>query len=234
MLSPVTALKYLGFWTFNLCVVVVLFPAPKPKAQTIVPSPSPVATAQQQPKFTPEQIDYFKEVAFGSEFGKQTNAIRKWQQPIRLEIKGTPTKDDRSTLDQVIKELRELSGQEITIVPADGNAEIHFVKPSQFKRIEPNYQPLNSGFAWVWWNDRFEITRARILISATIGQAERDSVIREELTQSLGLLADSERYPDSIFYQGYNQVAQFSAQDAAVIKMLRYVKPGMRKQEIVQ
>lgn len=45
-------------------------------------------------------------------------------------------------------------------------------------------------------------------------------MIREELTQSLGLFQDSWRYPDSIFYQGWSDITAYSDLDRTTIGLL--------------
>jgi hypothetical protein len=46
------------------------------------------------------------------------------------------------------------------------------------------------------------------------------SVLREELTQSLGLCNDSWEYPNSIFYQGWSTNTEYSDLDKEIIQML--------------
>lgn len=201
---------------------------PQQEAVATSPSPSP---SQTPVEFADKEIDYFIQVAFGSEFGKQANVIRKWETDIRIKVHGADP-DDKQTLSTVISELKDLTGQAIQIDDDNPSIDVYFAAQSEFKKIEPNYQPLNSGFAWVWWNDKYQITRARVLVSTTVPRKERDSIIREELTQSLGLLSDSSTYPDSIFYQEWNDVAEFSAMDKAVLRMLKLVRPGMSKNDV--
>jgi hypothetical protein len=43
-------------------------------------------------------------------------------------------------------------------------------------------------------------------------------LLREELTQSLGLGNDSNKYPDSIFYQDWSTVTSYSKLDIEIIK----------------
>ena len=45
-------------------------------------------------------------------------------------------------------------------------------------------------------------------------------LIREELTQSLGLLNDSWKYPESIFYQGWTTTTEFAPIDIYLIDLL--------------
>ena len=112
-----------------------------------------------------------------------------------------------------------LTSLEIEITSDRPNIEIHFDPTSQFARILPQYVPPNLGFAWVQW-DGSTITHSTILISSDdTNQAERSHLIREELTQSLGLLQDSDRHPDSIFYGRWTTTQEFSDLDRQIISL---------------
>jgi hypothetical protein len=152
-------------------------------------------------------------------------------------------------LQSVIDELNTLvSGIQLQIVSvAEGqnphvpgnspNLEIYFVPESKFSQYEPNYQPLNYGFFWDWWNDDKVIQTGKIMISTVgITQQERSHLIREELTQSLGLMADSEQYSDSIFYQEWTDTTQYAAIDKVLIEMLYRpeIRPGMTKSQVLK
>ena len=81
--------------------------------------------------------------------------------------------------------------------------------------------PVNLGFFWVNWRRSGEIFRANILITTEgVTPQERAHLIREELTQSLGLMRDSNRYPESIFFQGWTDVTRYTDLDKAVIEIL--------------
>lgn len=185
--------------------------------------------------FSQEALDYFVEIAFGAEFGDADSVIRKWEDDIRIGVFGEPGEADLEGLATVIADLNFLIGTiSIDIVDTDHNVEIHLVPEARFAEIEPNYVPGNSGFFWLWWDAHGYIFDARILISTTgITQAERSHLIREELTQVLGLMNDSWSYPDSIFYQGWTDVQVFSDIDVMVIKMLYLpeVEVGMQYDE---
>lgn len=209
------------------------------EAQEIAAAPTPRAALG----YTPEEISYFTEIALGSEFGRASQRIRKWGEDIRIRVHGTPTVRDRTALASVVSELDQLlhSSEDGISVEVMGdrdtrraNVDIYFVPHQEFRRYEPNYQPGNLGFAYVNWSQD-QIYRGRILITTTgVSQAERSHLIREELTQSLGLLQDSSRYEDSIFYQGWTRTNTYSSLDVAVIQMLydRSVRPGMDSREV--
>lgn len=117
------------------------------------------------------------------------------------------------------------------------NCEIHFAPESRFASIAPHYVPTNYGFFWTNWNADGEIYWSRVLISTTgVTEQERAHLIREELTQSLGLMNDSYAYADSVFYQEWTAVTQYSPADKRVIGMLYsdLVSPGMTQTQATE
>ncbi len=191
-----------------------------------------------QPLYTSEQIDYFFAIATGSEFGNAQAVIRKWNGPVRIKVHGSPNSEDLQTLRAVVDDINGLvQGIQLQIVTENPNVDMYFVPEREFSRYEPNYRPVNYGFFWTWWNRSNIIERARILVTTTgVTQRERSHLIREELTQSLGLMQDSHRYPDSIFYQGWTDTTEFSPIDRAIIAMLyrSEIRPGMTQLQVRQ
>jgi hypothetical protein len=188
--------------------------------------------------YTQEEIDYFLEIALGTEYGTSKTSIKKWTDNIKIRVQGTPTDVDTQTLNQVVDELNDIiDGIELAVVSQNPNIEIHFLPESEFSSIDPNYVPTNYGFFWVNWSINGSIYHARILISTDhVTQQERSHLIREELTQSLGLMKDSYRYPDSIFYQGWTEVTRYLPIDGTVIEILyrSEIRPNMTGEEVVE
>ncbi len=195
-----------------------------------------VTTPTMAQPYSSDAVRYFTEIALGSEYGDASGIVRKWQEPMRIKVHGSPTQEDLRTLSSVMGEINTLLGTtQMRLDDASPNVDIYFVPEAEFSRYEPNYRPLNYGYAWTWWNND-TIDRARILISTVdINQQERSHLIREELTQSLGLLRDSFRYSDSIFYQNWTDTTQFSALDRQLIQMLYRpdILPGMSKTDVL-
>lgn len=186
--------------------------------------------------YTAEQIDYFLEIALGSEFGDADAAVRKWNGSVRIRVNGMPTGEDLRSLNAVIQDINGLApGIHLQVDDQNPNVELHFAPESQFSRIEPHYQPVNLGYFWTEWHQDV-LNHATVLISTTgITQTERSHLIREELTQSLGLMRDSDRYPDSLFYQGWTEPTQFAPIDQVLIQMLYRpeVQAGMTRSQVV-
>lgn len=197
-------------------------------------------TIRSNSAFSQAQIDYFMEVALGSEYNQQgTPRIRKWNGDVRIQTLGKPTSEDLRTLQTIVREINQLTGGSIRLRLDNNNPNvtIHFVPESQFRSIEPAYIPVNFGFFVTRWNNQGIINRANVLITtAGVTQKERSHLIREELTQALGLMRDSYRYADSMFYQPWTDVTRYSDLDRALIQMLYLpqIKPGMTASEVLR
>jgi hypothetical protein len=186
--------------------------------------------------FTTEEIDYFTEVALGTEFGGSVPVVARWARPVRIRVNGTPTPADRETLRLVVHDLNEILGEgRVSIVERDANLNIHFVPRRRFPEINPDYVSGNEGFVTVFWDAEFRIYRGTVLITTEgISQRERSHLIREELTQGLGLLRDSDKYPESIFYQPWTDTQFYAPIDRTLIRMLYHpaLRPGMNEIEV--
>ena len=185
--------------------------------------------------YTPGEIDYFLTTALGSEYGDKDPTIKKWNQNLHIVVKGNPNAEDLQALRQVVSELNTLVQPiQLQFSSDRPNVTIYFVPVSQFKSYLKEYVPGNMGFAYILWDGAYNIYEATVLISTEkISQLERNHLIREELTQSLGLLNDSLFYPDSIFYQKWTQVQTYAPIDRKVIQILYdpKIKPGMKRQK---
>lgn len=219
---------------------VAIAPAPRTAAITRPSSTElPRKVPQDRSTLSQEQIDYFLEVALGSEFHRDANpTLRKWRGDIHVQYFGNPTPADLKTLQTVIAEINALTNSSIRLqlVNSNPNMRVYFVPESQFKRYEPGYVPVNYGFFMTYWDADNTIRKANILInSQNVTQQERSHLIREELTQSLGLMQDSFKYADSMFYQPWTNTTQYSALDRALIQMLYHpdIRPGMTRAEVI-
>ena len=152
-----------------------------------------------------------------------------------MKIYGYPGKDDLKTVNQVIDDLKSLTRLDIQLVDSEENIYLSFLPEKNFKGILKQYRPVNYGFFWTWWKPDYYIYQAVILISTTkINQVEREHLIREELTQALGLMKDSARYQESIFQASWTRTTTFTPLDKAVIKILYdpRITPGMTREMV--
>ena len=104
-------------------------------------------------------------------------------------------------------------------MPNDGNIQLYFSSIEAFRAVEPNYRNGNHGFFWTYWRAG-AIVRANLFVLKTQAEIYRRHLLREELTQSLGLMNDSNQYPESIFYAPWTDVTVFADIDRMLISML--------------
>ena len=204
-------------------------------------TPSPTIQTACIPTFSPTPpdrtavVNYFLEIAFGTEYGTNAPVIRKWAMNLEIKVYGVPKRKDKETLDQVISELNEILGSErLRLVDENANVDFHFAPVSRFPIILPNYVPGNDGYFRIWWRAN-KIRRAAILISTDlVSQKARSHLIREELTQALGLARDSHTYADSIFYQPWTETTSYTAIDRELIWLLYLddVVTGMSREDL--
>ncbi|MDH3269761.1 MAG: DUF2927 domain-containing protein [Gemmatimonadota bacterium] len=191
-------------------------------APNVVPDDVTLTVRARPNGYAADEIDYFTEIAFGSEFGGATPLLRRWREgsgPL-VRVNGSPTNEDREVVDSAFAEINRLAPVDIEIVADFPTVELHFVPQAEFDEILPQAPPGNVGLVWLWWDAQQYLYQSVVLIATDISPALRAHIIREELTQMLGLLQDSFRYPASIFYQQYSEVTEYLAIDRAVIELL--------------
>jgi hypothetical protein len=185
--------------------------------------------------YTNEEIEYFKEIALGSEYRNTQAVIRKWGSDIRIKINGNPGEKDIQTLNQVISDLNSIIGDKINISIVDDsqNIDIYFVQLSDFSYCDAVTGDLGY-FNCKWQNNVIYNAKICIAIDKFVYQEERSHNIREELPQCLGLMKDSTMYKGSIFYNGYSATQKYAAIDIKLIEILYSdeIKPGMGMREI--
>lgn len=188
-------------------------------------------------KYSQEELNYFLEITLGSEWNDMNYPIRKWTDDPRISVFGEPTSQDHETIKEVIEDVNNNQNSiELKLVDENPNVEIYFVPLNDFGKYVSNPMPGNWGLFYYGWDGKYNIDSAKILISIDKpNQIERSHLIREELTQSLGLVRDSYKYKDSMFYQEWTTTTEFSEIDRKLIQLLYddRIKTGMTKDDII-
>ncbi|EKE00125.1 MAG: hypothetical protein ACD_22C00089G0007 [uncultured bacterium] len=194
-----------------------------------------VTTSQQ------DILNYFIEIAFGHEYNGGTSnqaVLVKWTKPkVTIKTYGDFNQYLTNCLDQVILDFNDISVTTDLVINKDsGDINLYLVPKDRFLSIEPNYVAGNDGYFWMLWDDTYAITSSTILINSDYPDKdkERCHLIREELTQSMGLAKDSDRYEDSIFYGPWRTTLTYADIDKELIKILYSsdLKPGMTVEEV--
>jgi len=191
-----------------------------------------------------EVKEYFLDIAFGMEYGDNSNSIKKWISDILLFVKNPEQKELVEELNKVINEINFISPAiqiRRVLKEKESNFVVFFSSKENYSRFEPSaksYLKDNYGFVWIYWNNRSEIYKGSMYVDV-----ERNDdvncmkhLLREELTQGLGLLQDSYKYSDSIFYQDWSCSTYYSAIDKKILKYFldSRIKPGMTKKEVIK
>ncbi len=215
--------------------------APPPVVVTVTEAPPPVVAHEtpEQPAaasiprgtYTDAELAYFSDIALGAEYGDNGSYVRKWTRDVHIAIHGSPTSADRAALNTVIADLNALIDTiDIDVVTSGQNVDLYFLPEPEFSSVEPEYVPENWGYFTTWWDTPGDINYARVLIDTKYtSQTERSHLLREEVTQMLGLMNDTYEYPTSMFYQDWTTTQTFASIDKALIRMLYEpeLTPGM-------
>ena len=191
----------------------------------------------------PNTLAYFIEIALGSEFSNSPNPqIIKWKKNVSIYVIGEKPSYLLSELREIVEEINSLSPNinlAITKKPKQANLLILLGDAESYQKIERSAKPYlkdNRGLFMVYFNEDFEIYRATIFVDTKRVKSKKAQrhLLREELTQSLGLMKDSFRYPDSIFYANWSETNEYSKMDKLLIQILYHpmISPGFRADDI--
>ena len=170
--------------------------------------------------YTPFEIDYFSKIAMGSEFGGD-GLIHKWNDNVTIQIHGFPSNCDLEYLYQTMGEINRIQDEiNLTIVDEEGDIDLYFTTYNSFELVESNYVSGNDGFFWCYWNASGAINDANIFIRYDLPDLSKNHLLKEELTQSLGLMSDADGIWDSIFYSHWTSTTDYAEIDKVLISML--------------
>ena len=175
-----------------------------------------------------EVISYFKEIALGFEFGTSSEITRKWCSDLKIFVGGDISNDLNVELNNIVNEIRNLVTDNFSIQivndSSQSNYYIFFGSGDEYSKIFPsqaNYVDSNWGLFSVRWNASNCLTRGNMYVDIyRANTIEQRHLLREELTQSLGLAKDSFKYPNSIFQSSWTQTLNYMEIDKDVIRLL--------------
>ena len=197
-----------------------------------------------------EIIEYFKEIAVNTEFDDNPERVLKWKKPMFLFIHSEREINEQTDVVlNTIEKINQLFSDGFYIELVDklesSNAVIYLNKKESIKTIEPEfYKMINdellgefTGMTYVEFKfSNFVIQKAQIFIDITENMETQTNTIIEELTQSIGLLNDSNKYSNSIFYENIDEIenSEYSSMDEEIIKLLysKEMKPGFREKTV--
>jgi hypothetical protein len=155
---------------------------------------------------------------------------------VALHAQGDPRPDPRraqvgQALDRAIAEINRTGADLHLVRHPDGTAADIALWHSDIVEGEPIVLPqagldgsavMEGARVEIWWDGRFRIYSAVIVIAGDLDAADLRSVVLEEMVQSLGFLTDltGDAYAEtSIFSEDSNAVTRLTGQDAAAIRL---------------
>ena len=173
-------------------------------------------------------INYFKDIALGFEFGTASAITRKWKSPLKIFVGGKNNPALNLELNRIKDEINNLAkdGFKISIVNDSiaSNYYIFFGSGKEYAQIYPNlvnYVENNWGLFNIYWSSDNVLNYGHMYVDIQRANAqEQMHLLREELTQSLGLGKDSEKYPNSIFQSSWTQTTEYLPIDRELIRLL--------------
>lgn len=183
---------------------------------------------------------YFEEVVLHVEYGGDGGdyPVHKWLSPIRCSIFGDPTEEDLQVLEAFFAELNEVPGFPGIGFSAEDevfNLSLSFLGPEefteQFSDVVQGEDAVGATEFW-YYTDTCEIYDARIGYRTDLEQSERNSILLEEIVNTLGI-SDTELREDSIVYQYSNDNLSLSHMDWLLLELLYHpsIRPNMSAEE---
>ncbi len=193
-------------------------------------------------EFQQETIDYFADVALGFEFGGASLITRKWNEDILISVSGEMPDYLIDELNDVISDLNELITDGVTISIAEGsqtpNFSVFFGSGGAYANLNPNAAAFvadNRGLFFVDWDARQNINYANMYVDTElIEEVFQLHLLREELTQSLGLAMDRIEFPESIFQTTWTSTTEYAEIDKELIRLLYHpdVTSGLNEEQL--
>jgi hypothetical protein len=173
--------------------------------------------------YSEETKNYFKEIAFGREFDEESNVLYKWKTDILIYVDGEKLGYLMDELNKVIKELNDIIIPiEIKIVKSKKESNFvvyfgdHLTFHKRYRLFSPELLEHNMGYFELYYGSGVMYVE----LYRNTDKISHKHLIREELTQSIGLVNDSYLYPESIFYQGWTKTLEYSKIDKELIELL--------------
>ncbi len=189
-------------------------------------------------KYSDRAINYFYETAFSQDYVGPKEVSTKWENDIWISLQGELWANDSLYVAKAMEQLNALNlpiRLRLTDDTILANLPVYFGDYSYLeeKLNLKKYVPfLGIGFI----NEgSSEIRSAKIGIAnnassyvrldSSDSAILRQKYILEEITQSLGITADSWEYHNSVFFEGKNRTSKLSELDKQVVKLL--YEPGI-------
>jgi hypothetical protein len=174
-------------------------------------------------KYSQETVEYFDEIAMGTEDGRRYDHVTRYTTDVKIYMEGHQPQYIVDELNSIVSELNSIINTidvQVTNSKSDANMIISIGSLDKIKNEYPVfkntiYENANAGFG-IGTNYSNVFLNTNNIRSAQHAK----HVLREELTQAMGLTNDSYKYPESVFYEGVSEVTEYAPIDRELIDIL--------------
>ena len=171
-----------------------------------------------------EIIEYFQSIALGFEYGDASEITRRWEEDINLYLGGNITNENLIEINRIIDEINELITIDISLNivndSINSNHYLYIGSSQEYNKIFPDNIVNQIGSFWTYFDSNNLFFYCRAFVDSNVSSIQQKHLIREELTQSLGLAKDSYTYPESIFQQRSTLTTEYAKIDRDLIRLL--------------
>ena len=174
-------------------------------------------------KYSQETVEYFDEVAMGTEDGRRYDHVTRYTTDVKIYMEGHQPQYIVDELNGIVSELNGIINTvdvQVTNSKSDANMVISIGSLDKIKNEYPVfkntiYQNANAGFS-------IGMNYSNVFLNTNNIRSVQHAkhVLREELTQAMGLMNDSYKYPESVFYEGVSEVTEYAPIDRELIDIL--------------
>lgn len=185
--------------------------------------PESKGTGGPQKVYSEEAKEYFKEIALKTEFDGDRESAFVWTTDMKIFVDGQKPEYLMNELRKIVAELNVIIDPiNIKIVSnkSESNYIVYFGSHTDFKSKYKLYSPQHLETNWGYFEISTNSGKMYVDLNRNDDKESHRHLLREELTQSLGLVNDSWTYPESIFYQGWTTTTEFAPIDRELIDML--------------
>lgn len=173
--------------------------------------------------YSQETNEYFEEIAMGTEDGRRYKETLPYTTDVVIFMEGHQPQYIIDELNRIVSELNDIINtidlrttndkSEANMIVSIGSLKTVSKKYPNFKNTM--FEHCNGGFGRSGNNSTIFLNTDNI---RTVEHAKH--VLREEVTQALGLFNDSYKYPESVFYEGVSEVTEYAPIDRELIDIL--------------
>lgn len=178
-----------------------------------------------------------------AEFGNQEIGVKKWETDLRIFLNNPEQTTLVEEFNRIIQEINALSATvklKRVFSKSEANYVIFFSDRDTYARFEPGASDFlegNFGLFWLRWNSDLIIDQGSMYVDVERTQdiACQKHILREELTQSLGMMNDHDGEKNSIFQKQWNCTTTYTDFDKKLIRFFlgKNIKPAMNLDKLV-